>query len=332
MLTKFLKQVATNSPSSLLIHTSDSYLLKNFKEKILKVLIDDKNVDFNFDYFDDESFNTENIINSFYKSPFLSENRVVVINKIEKIDYNKLVQLLPLLSKKKKTFLIFISTELLTKDKLKKKFFKAFDSKNILALKTPDSSDIEKFIIKFFKKENRAISNEAVFTLLENLDNNYMQVENELIKLINGVPSENEITLSDVLNISYAQNSYSVFDLLNLILENNISLSIEILKKYFENTPQGELIKFYALLHSQFQKILLYHYYKLKGYSFSEAAKSSSLNYFDQKRIKSQKSNISFKRLLQKYEILLEYEPLIKFGGAISFYQMEIMLTKIIEA
>jgi len=332
VLTKFLKEVAKNLPSALLIHSSDTYLLKDFKEQLQKILIDNKNIDFNFDYFDDESFDTENIINSFYKSPFLSKKRVVVINKIEKIDYNKLTQLLPLLSKKKKTFLVFISSEFLSRDKLKKKFFKAFDSKNILGLKAPTSSDIERFILKFLKKENRSISNDAIFTLLENLDNNYMQAENELMKLINGVPPENEINLNDVLDISYAQNSYSVFDLLNLILEDNISLSIEILKKYFENTPQGELIKFYALLHSQFQKILLYHYYKLKGYSFADAARSSSLNYFDQKRIKSQKSNISFKRLLQKYEILLEYEPLIKFGGAISFYQMEIMVTKIIGA
>jgi DNA polymerase III delta subunit len=332
VLIKFLKQVANGNPSPLLIHTSEAYLLKGFKGKIQKIILDNKNIDFNFDYFDDESFDTENIINSFYKSPFLSKRRVVVVNKIEKIDYSKLIQLHPLLFKNKKTFLIFISNELLTKEKIKKKFFKAFDSKNILMLKTPNSSDIEKFILKFLKKENRLISDKAIFTLLENLDNNYMQAENELIKLINGTQPENEITSNDVLSISYAQNSYSVFDLLNLILENNISLSIEILKKYFENTPQGELIKFYALLHSQFQKILLYHYYKLKGYSFSEATRSSLLNYFDQKRIKSQKSNISFKRLLQKYEILLEYEPLIKFGGTISFYQMEIMITKIIEA
>ena len=330
MLTKFLKQVSDN-PTPLLIHVSDIYLLKNFKEKIQKILIENKNIDFNFDYFDDESFDIENITNSFYKSPFLSKKRVVVINKIEKIDYNKLTQLLHLISKKKKTFLIFISNEILTKDKLKKKFFKAFESKNILALKTPSKSDIEKFIISFLKKENRSISDKAVFTLLENLDNNYMQAENELLKLINGVDSGKEIDIDDILTISYAQNSYSVFDLLNLILENNISLTIEILKKYFENTPQGELIKFYALLHMQFQKILLFHYYKLKGYSFMEAAKSSSLNYFDQKRIKSQNSNISFKKLLQKYEILLEYEPLIKFGGVISFYQMESMIIKIIE-
>jgi DNA polymerase III delta subunit len=330
VLTKFLKKFIDN-PSSLLIHTSDVYLLKDFKEKIQKILIENKNIDFNFDYFDDESFDIENITNSFYKSPFLSKKRVVLINKIEKIDYAKLLPILPLLSKNKRTFLIFISNELLTNDILKKKFFKTFNKESILTLKTPTSSDVENFILKFLKKENRSMSSKALFTLLENLDNNYMQAENELLKLINGVESPKEIELNDVINISYAQNSYSVFDLLNFILENNSSFAIEILKKFFENTPQGELIKFYALLHMQFQKILLFYYYKRRGYLFADAAKLSSLNYFDQNRIKSQNSNISFNKLLQKYEILLEYEPLIKFGGPISFYQMENMIMKIIE-
>ena len=207
----------------------------------------------------------------------------------------------------------------------------AFNQKNILALAAPNKSNIEKFIISYLKKENKTISGKALFTLLENLDDNYLQTENELLKLINGV-EKNEIELDDILNISYAQNSYSVFDLLNFILNNNLGSALEILKKYFEHIPQGELIKFYGLLHMQFQKLLLFHYFRKNRYSFAEAAKLADLRYFDQKRIKSQKGNISFNKLLQKYEILLEYESSIKFGGQISFYQMENMIIKIIEA
>jgi len=329
VLKKFLKQFK-DKPAPLLIHTADSYLLKDLKKETQSILIENKNIDFNFDYFDDESFELENVFNSFYKTPFLSKKRVVLINNIQKIDYRKLSALLPLTKKVKKTFLILVSNENLDKKTLSKVFFKSFSSSNILALKLPTKANLEKFILSYLKKENKIISENALFTLLENLDENYLQTENELIKLVNGVEREN-IDLDDILNISYAQNSYSVFDLLDFILINDLSSALEILKKYFENIPQGELIKFYGLLHMQFQKLLLFYYFRAKGYGFADAAKFASLNYFDQKRIKSQKGNISFNKLLQKYEILLEYEPMIKFGGQISFYQMENMIIKIIE-
>ncbi len=327
---RFLKQF-NEEATHLLIHTGDGYYLKDLNSTIQEIILENKGVDFNFDCYDDETFDTEAIVNGFYKAPFMSKKRVILINKIEKIDYNKINSLAHLLTKKKKTFLIFVATEIFTKEKLNRKFFKGFPQKNILELSPPKKEDIQKFIIGFMKKEKRDISKEAIFTLSENIDNNFMQAENELIKLINGVVPEKEITDKDVLNISYAQNNYTAFDLLNFILDNNKSSSLKILKKYFENTPNSELIKFYGLLHFQFQKTLLFYYYKSKGYSFSEASKSSSLNYFDQKRIKSQNGNINFNKLLRQYEILLEYEPLIKFGGNISYFQMENMVMKIIE-
>ena len=332
MFTNFLKRTAKN-PGAYLVDVADNFFLKDFKNKIKKIWLSNQNVEFNFDYFDDETFDVEKIFSTYYKAPFLSPKKVIVINKILKIDYNKLKQLEVLVKKKsQKTFLLFLSDALLSKDILKKKFFKLFNESHFITIKNPTSKDIENFILKYLKKYSVTITDKALILLLDNLDDNYYQAQNELDKLINGIYPNTIINEENVAEISYSQITYSVFDLLDFIFNNDIQSTLKVLKKYFEHVSQGEIIKFYSLLHSQFQKILLFKYYQLKGYSFSEAARSSSLNYYDQKRLKSQKRNISFKKLLQKYEILLSYEPLIKFGGQISFYQMETMIIKIIEA
>ncbi len=326
MLKRELSKITTTGV--ILIHGNNDYLSKNIKSDLIEVLLDNKLPDFNFDLFNDETFDLEKIIQVLFKAPFGAKKRVVLIKNIDKIDYRKLSQLLPYFSRIKKTYLVLYINKELDKATLKKKFYKGIPSNRFIWLKNLNDIKLKSFIKGFVEKYNLTITNDALNLFVSEIDNNLYLIENELLKLINGI-SKSVVEIEDITKYTYLQTTHTVFELLDSIIKNQKTKALLLLKEYFDNSQPSEIIRFYSLLYMQFQKIVVFKYYRAKGYTFDTSAKEAKLNYFDKKKMKL--NSVKFSIILKKYETVLEYEPLIKFGGNNTFYILENMIIKLLE-
>ncbi|MBN2695547.1 DNA polymerase III subunit delta, partial [bacterium] len=297
------------------------------QEDIISIFLNGGETDFNLDVFDNDSFQPEMIKLSCSKSPFMAPKRVVVIKKIDEIDYKNLSEIESIFKKvTPKLVIIFVSYKTLDKITLSKKFYKNFPPSQILELKPLPTKELPSFISKFLKTYKKTIDSDALIYFLDRIDSDLFQIENELLKLIQAT-SDNSISLDSVKEHSYSTKTNSVFELLESILQNQISKSLSLAKTLFEENSAGEMIRFYSLLNNQFKKIVVFKYFMAKKFSFEKAASEANLNYFQQKQM----SNIlsSFSKLLKQYQIFLKHEPEIKFGGALSFYLFEKMVYEI---
>jgi len=328
MLRSFLKKNYENS-NFLLIYGENSYFLKKLENDIIDICFNKKNSDFNFDVFDSDNFNLAQIELSCSKSPFLASKRVILIKKIEEIEYKQLAELYKYIEKpRKKTLILLVSYSKFDKTTLNKKLYKDIPLNNRLELKMLGNHELTLFIEQFVIQFGKKIEKDAIPLFLTFVENDLFQIENELDKLINCAQNE-LITKDDVLKNTFSLKTNTIFELTDAIFENNLDKSITIFNKYFEKSSQGDILQFFTMLHNQLKKILLFKYYLTKNVPFKEASQLCSLNYFEEKRMESFK--VPLKKLLSQYELLLATEPEVKFGGVVSFNALEKMMYKLLK-
>ncbi len=325
MLIEFFKKNSLTSP--LLIHGDEHFFLKTLQKDVISTFLNGGEADFNLDVFDNDSFQIDLVKLSCSKSPFMATKRVVLIKKIDEIEYKNLSEIESIFKKiTTKTVLIFVSYKTLDKIALGKKFYKNFPLSQILELKPLLPKELPSFILKFLKSYKKIIETDALSYFLERVDSDLFLIENELLKLIQA-SKDNTITLESVKEHGYSTKTNSVFELLETILQNRVSQSLFLAKNLFEDNAGGEMIRFYSLLNNQFKKIVIFKYFMAKKFSFEKSALEANLNYFQQKQVGNISS--SFLKLLKQYQIFLKHEPEIKFGGALSFYLFEKMVYEI---
>lgn len=312
-----------------LVHGDAAFFLRSLQDQIISILLQKKGADFNMDLFDHENFDPEQVILACNRTPFMAPMRVVLIRRIDEIDYNQFKRIQSVIEHpKKKVVLLLVAHKKMNRQMLGRKIFQGI--KNILELKNPSEHQLNQFVKDFVNVYDKHIEPPAIRYLLNQIDQNLYLIENELLKMIN-IPGD-EITIDDIISLGYQSRNHSVFELLEAIFRKDLGGSLRLIKRFFANTPQGEIIRFFSLLHQQYQRIMMFRYYLTKKYTQQQAASFANLNYYEKKRMSEGGiQNVPFKHLLKNYEILLAHEPLIKFGGPLSFNILEKMIYRLIK-
>ncbi len=187
--------------------------------------------DFNFNTFDDDSFNADLVIDTCETLPIGSEKKIVLLKNISNVNEN--------FKKKLKEYLKnpVESTCLVIFD-----FFNKFDfliSEKISAKRLDDQS-LKEIITSELKKGDKLITADACQKLIEACCNYYSLIKNELEKLISC--EDIEITEKTIEKLVCKQTEFTVFELTDALSKRDADKALTLLNLMPKDTKTFSLV------------------------------------------------------------------------------------------
>ncbi len=250
--------------------------------------------DFNFNVFDDDSFNADLVMDTLETMPMGSDKKVVLLKNITNINEN--------FKKKLKEYLKnpVQSTCLVIFD-----FFNKFDfliSEKISAKRLDDAS-LKELIRAELKKYNKEISNDACQKLIEACCSYYSLIKNELEKL--GSCEDIDISEKSVEELVCKQTEFTVFELTDALSKRDADKALSLLNLMPKDTKTFSLV--------------LNHFRRLFFVAVSEGSDKDLSELLDVKeyaiiKSKSLAKNFSKLQLKNIYEMTSDVDFYIKNG------------------
>ncbi len=250
--------------------------------------------DFNFNVFDDDSFNADLVMDTLETMPMGSDKKVVLLKNITNINEN--------FKKKLKEYLKnpVQSTCLVIFD-----FFNKFDfliSEKISAKRLDDAS-LKELIRAELKKYNKEISNDACQKLIEACCSYYSLIKNELEKL--GSCEDIDISEKSVEELVCKQTEFTVFELTDALSKRDADKALSLLNLMPKDTKTFSLV--------------LNHFRRLFFVAVSEGSDKDLSELLDVKeyaiiKSKSLAKNFSKLQLKNIYEMMSDVDFYIKNG------------------
>jgi len=250
--------------------------------------------DFNFNVFDDDSFNADLVMDTLETMPMGSDKKVVLLKNITNINEN--------FKKKLKEYLKnpVQSTCLIIFD-----FFNKFDfliSEKISAKRLDDAS-LKELIRAELKKYNKEISNDACQKLIEACCSYYSLIKNELEKL--GSCEDIDISEKSVEELVCKQTEFTVFELTDALSKRDADKALSLLNLMPKDTKTFSLV--------------LNHFRRLFFVAVSEGSDKDLSELLDVKeyaiiKSKSLAKNFSKLQLKNIYEMMSDVDFYIKNG------------------
>lgn len=232
------------------LYGDEFYLIKKFCSKLQKKILNGKIDSFSRQIFDNETFDINNLVESYQQIPMMCEKKCILIKNlnIEKLNKDEVQAFLDLFEfENESVVLIFYYTtadfDFRKSTKLKSILQKINDCGGAICDFTlKDKATLRKTILTKCKNHNITIDNNTVYTIIERCSNSCEIILNELEKMIHYVGDNGQITMDTVklLCIDTVQNS--AFDLSTAILKGNYSKAYSILDKLFYERVSPVLI------------------------------------------------------------------------------------------
>lgn len=187
-------------------------ILNRFREKAL----DETARDFNYDQFQGEEVNPEEVVMAAKTFPVMSPRRFILIRNADLIKDDRETLLDYIEQPCETTLLLFVAA----KPDLRKKLFATLKKKATVIQCTPLSdSAVPGWIAQEAKKKRIHLSEEAVWYLKEHLGKDLFLIDRELDKLALHLSDNQEVSLEAVQQLIAGGRSHSVFELLRALGE-----------------------------------------------------------------------------------------------------------------
>ena len=299
---------------------SNSYRL--LKDK-LKELTNNIDID-NISYFDLSTDNLKDILNDCnYTSLFDEKKAIIVYNTYifsTKYEYKDELEILEKYLNKpnKNTNLIFIADSI----SLKKKCVKIIRDNNNLFELNINEKDIEKFVKEYVKNNGYKIENKALEKLINNLNNNYDYILNELDKVFI-VKKDYLINIDDIDKYTISLENDDIFEFVDLIIKKNNKI-FKCLDKFIENKEEPAIIL--SNLATQYRLIYSVKNLLKNGYIESEIADCLDIHPYRVKLAREKSLNYSNKELKEKLLKIGELDEKIKLGLIDKYVALKLFL------
>lgn len=187
--------------------------------------------EFNFNVFDDDSFNGDVVIDTCETLPMGSEKKLVLLKNVSKFDNAFKQKLKDYLKNPVESTTIVIFD-----------FFNKFDfiiSEKVSAKRLDDKS-LNDLIVAELRKVNKTITPEASQQLIEACCNYYSLIKNELDKLI--CVDDFDITLKIVNDLVCKETEFTAFELTDALSKRKADRAVELLNLMDKDTKTFNLI------------------------------------------------------------------------------------------
>lgn len=262
-------------PNVLLLFGSENFLLEEYYDYLISMLITEENDNYNFDVRNSQNIDMDGILNIANSFPMMGDKRVLVVKDFDSLatskdnkkkakkddnggNTNNFVKYLE--NYQKSTYLILIGAPSSINGVSSYKPNSDKYKKIMNSLKTPydylikkemfieftnlSHSNLTSWIKRRFKQNNKSVSDDALELLVIQNNNSLRDLANEIDKICTYLAdkSRDNVTVDDINQIAGSSSEVNVFDLQNSVASKRLNESIEILGKLQKNSKQGILI------------------------------------------------------------------------------------------
>ena len=259
-----------------LFYGEEGFLIDEAVKKIVSVIVEPSNRDFNLEFLRGGETSCEEIISKAQTLPFMGERRVVIVKGIDEIKASGAERLMEYCSNPSPTTtLILTGHKIDARDKLHNAV-----SKNgvVVQFKPLYEKDTAGWVMRIVKEAGYTIDNDAKDYLISIVGNNLQRLKNELEKVFTykGPPPSHPskggerggIKIDDIKLLVEDTKIESIFAFTDSIGSKDINKALRLLEKMI---GQGEMPeKIISMITRQFRLILLTKVYRERGAAPSE--------------------------------------------------------------
>lgn len=310
-----------------LLHGEESYLCKQYKERLKKLLLPDDNT-MNYHYYNGKSFNVREVIDLSETLPFFSKKRVIIIEESFLFQKDKDSSEEALLAEYLKTVpetTVFIFVEgKIDKRLLLYKTIKKYGS--VAEFTTPGESDLQKWVLGMVKNEKKEISPAALSFFLGRTGFDMNHIKCEIEKLFSYCHDKDEITMEDIDIICAKQLHDNIFEMIEAIALKQQKKALEI---YYDMMAAKEPpVKILVLIGRQFTHLLQVKDLGKRGYGKDQIAAKAGLHPFVAGKYLSQSGRFKTSYLIEVLEDCAKADEDIKTGRMNDMLALELFIVK----
>jgi len=289
---------------------SNSYRLLNSKIKELTKDIDKDNIT----YFDLTENSIKEILEECNYNSLFNDKKAIIVNNTNifstKYEYKEELSILEsyLSNSNINTILIFIADSV----SLKKKCVKIInDNKNYFNLSTPLDDELKGSVKDYLKEKGYKIESNALSLLLNNLDNKYDYILNELDKVMI-VKKDYVINKEDIEKYTIKIKTDNIFDFVEYIIKKNESKIYEYLERFISDKNEPAIL--FSNIASQYRLIYSCKNLIKQGYSEKDIATLLDIHPYRVKLAINNSYNYTNSELKEKLLFIGKLDEQIKLG------------------
>lgn len=304
---------------------SDSYRLMRQKISELTKDIDQENIT----YYDLSIDNLKDILNDCNYSSLFNEKKAIIVNNTNifgaKYEYKEEMELIEkyVRNENNNTILIFVADNISIKKK-SVKFIK--ENGNLYELTKPISDELRKYIVDYLKKLGFKIENSALSQVINNLDENYDYILNELDKVII-IKKDYLITLEDIEKYTIKIQTDNIFDFVDLVIKKDTKKVFVMLEKFIKEKLEPAIIL--SNIASQYRLIYSVKNLINNGYSEKEIADEIKIHPYRVKLAREKSYDYTNNELKQKLIMIGSLDEKIKLGIIDKYVALKMFLVNL---
>lgn len=305
-----------------LLFGEESYLKKQYKDKLAKAMLPDGDT-MNYAYYEGKGIEPEQLIDLAETMPFFAERRLIVVensgffkNSVPKLaDYIKTMP--------DTTCFIFVENEV---DKRGKMYKAVKETGRVTEMGRQDEKTLLYWIAGQIKREGKQIKESAARLLVAKVGTDMELLEKELEKLFSYTFGRTEITAEDIEAVCTAQITNKIFDMVEAVAAKQQKKALDY---YYDLLALKEPpMRILYLLSRQFRLLLEVKELMKQGCDKSGIAKTAKLHPFVAGKYMKQCKDFSCRQLKDIMEAAAEYEELVKTGRLNDRMSVELFIVK----
>ena len=291
----------------------DEFMLESVLDKVRSDFIPESARDLNVEICYGAETSPADIINRAQSVPFMAQNRLIIVRRVEELKAEQLEIFLPYLDNPSPTTcLIFISSKTDFKRKFYKKIRSLERSVNFAELR---ENQIISWVKHTAKDLGLNMDGHACLYLYQIVGKGLRDLYAELVKLQLRYGND-KVGEEEIRELAISSRIYSIFELMDSISVKDRKGSITILNRYLEEEDKrGAPLQVLGMLNRQMRLMWQTKTVAAKGGNSKDAAKKLSIAPFSAGKLIKQSRHWTDEELERSFTLLYEADHLLKSGS-----------------
>ncbi len=305
-----------------LFYGEESYLRRQYRDKLKKVLISDEDT-MNYNYYEGKAVTVPEIIDLAETLPFFADRRVIIWENsgLFKSADEKMIEYLK--SVPESTSILFVEAEV---DKRGKMFKLLQGMSGAVEFPEQDEDTLKRWIAGILKKEGKQITERTAVYLIGKTGTDMENIKGELEKLVCYCMDRDVITENDVDTICTTRISNHIFDMVGAVADKKQK---EALRLYYDLLALKEQpMRILFLIARQFNVLLQVKELKGKGYDNKAIGAKVNLPGFIAGKYVAQAAKFKREDLRKAVTACVEAEEAVKTGRMNDIMSVELLIVK----
>ncbi len=297
-----------------LLYGESEFLLERVLTQIRERFIPEGARDFNLQIFygDDTHFNPGEVLDTAKSFPFMAQNRLIIVRRINKVSASLLESFLPYLDDPmESTCLIFVSD----KPDFRKKFYKKIKALGrIVNFQKLYDNQVMPWIRKMSNEIGLSIDSPACNYLQQVVGSRMRDLYSELEKIYLCYGNA-DVGLEDVKKLAIYSRSHTIFELMDHVSLKQRVQALTVLKRYMEEEGREAALGIVGMFIRQIKLLWQTKAVVKRGGRTGDLAKALRLPNFAAKRLEQQSKGWSSDELESAFGLLYQADGLLKTGS-----------------